>query len=155
MLRLSLGRTIAMKIGTAIFSLTFCASTLLAQSTPPSAPVPAARNAASPLMMQDIIGMPGMEVTMNTVEYAPGASSRPHRHNAQVFVYVLEGRVTMQVKGGPKLTLGPGQTFYENPNDVHTVSANASATEPAKFLVFMVKDKKAQTNPVTSTGATR
>jgi quercetin dioxygenase-like cupin family protein len=81
------------------------------------------------------------EATMVTVEYAPGGSSPEHRHNAHVFVYVLEGSVVMQVKGGKEVTLGPGQTFYESPEDVHTVSRNASATQPARFLVFFAKPK--------------
>jgi quercetin dioxygenase-like cupin family protein len=78
---------------------------------------------------------------MITVTYVPGGASLPHRHDAQVFVYVLEGAMTMQVDGGPATTIGPGQTFYEGPNDVHRVSANASRTEAAKILVFMIKDK--------------
>jgi quercetin dioxygenase-like cupin family protein len=80
---------------------------------------------------------------MVTVEYAPGASSAVHRHNASTFVYVLEGSVVMQVKGGEELTLGPGQMFYESPDDIHSVSKNASRTKPAKILVFFVKDKGA------------
>jgi quercetin dioxygenase-like cupin family protein len=80
---------------------------------------------------------------MLTVEYAPGASSTAHRHNANTFVYVLEGSVVMQVEGGKPVTLGPGQTFYESPSDVHVVSKNASDSQPAKFLVFFVKDKGA------------
>ena len=80
---------------------------------------------------------------MVTVEYAPGASSAEHRHNAHTFVYVLQGSLVMRVKGGKEVTLGPGQTFYESPDDIHTVSKNASATKPAKFLVFMVKEKGA------------
>ena len=80
---------------------------------------------------------------MLTVEYAPGASSTPHRHNAQTFVYVLRGSLVMQVKGGKEVTLGPGQTFYESPEDIHMVSRNASSTKPAKFLVFFVKEKGA------------
>lgn len=80
---------------------------------------------------------------MITVEYAPGGLSAEHRHNAHAFVYVLEGAVVMQVKGGKEVTLGPGQTFYESPEDVHTVSRNASTTKPAKFLVFFVKEKGA------------
>jgi quercetin dioxygenase-like cupin family protein len=79
------------------------------------------------------------------VEYAPGASSPEHRHNAHTFVYVLEGAVVMQVKGGTEVTLRPGQTFYESPDDVHTVSRNASSTSPAKLLVFFVKQKGAPT----------
>jgi quercetin dioxygenase-like cupin family protein len=79
---------------------------------------------------------------MLTVEYEPGASSTKHRHDAHVFVYVLEGSVIMQVEGGKAVTLGPGETFYESPKDVHSVSKNASATKSAKFLVFIVKDKE-------------
>jgi quercetin dioxygenase-like cupin family protein len=112
------------------------------------APANSSRRAGVALMSKDIIGVPAMEVTMGTVEYAPGAKSPPHRHNAQVFVYVLQGHVIMQVKGGPRETLGPGQTFYESPTDIHAVSGNASATEPAKFLVVMVKNKSAKTEPV-------
>jgi quercetin dioxygenase-like cupin family protein len=80
---------------------------------------------------------------MLTVEYPPGAASKSHRHNAFTFVYVLQGSVVMQVKGSPEVTLGPGQTFYESPEDVHAVSRNASNTEPAKILVFFVKNKDA------------
>jgi quercetin dioxygenase-like cupin family protein len=97
----------------------------------------------TPLITKDLAGIAGREGTMVTVEYAPGASSAEHRHNANTFVYVLEGSVAMQVKGGKEVTLGPGQTFYESPDDVHTVSRNASSTKPAKFLVFFVKEKGA------------
>ncbi len=78
---------------------------------------------------------------MITVEYAPGASTPKHRHDAHVFGYVLEGSIITQAEGGQPVTLGPGQTFYETPSDIHAVSKNASATKPAKFLVFLVKDK--------------
>ena len=97
----------------------------------------------TPLMSRDLAAAPGKEVVMLTVDYPPGGSSGPHRHNAQTFVYVLEGSVVMQVKGGPLQTLGPGQTFYEGPDDVHVVSRNASQSKPAKFLVVFVKDKGA------------
>src|SRR5581483_2460355 len=104
----------------------------------------AAREAkVTPLMTKDLAGIAGKEGTMVTVEYPPGGSSAEHRHNAHTFVYILEGSVVMQVKGGREVTLGPGQTFYESPEDVHTVSRNASKTKPAKFLVFFVKDKGA------------
>ena len=96
-----------------------------------------------PLMTKDLAGLNGKEATMLTVEYAPGASSSKHRHNANTFVYVLEGSIIMQVEGGKQVTLGPGQTFYESPDDIHVVSKNASDTHPAKFLVFFVKDKGA------------
>lgn len=95
----------------------------------------------TPLRTQGLAGMPGKEATMLMVTYPPGGSSAEHRHNANVFVYVLEGSVVMQVKGGKELTLGPGETFYESPEDVHTVSRNASNTSPAKFVVFFVKQK--------------
>ena len=97
----------------------------------------------TPLLTKDLMGIMGKEGSMVTVEYAPGASSIEHRHNAHTFVYVLEGSVVMQVKGGKEVTLGPGQTFYESPDDIHTVSKNASSTKPAKFLVFFVKEKGA------------
>jgi quercetin dioxygenase-like cupin family protein len=95
------------------------------------------------LLTKDLAGIPGKEGSMLTVEYAPGASSAIHRHNANTFVYVLEGSIVMQVRGGKEVTLGPGQTFYESPDDIHTVSKNASATKPAKFLVLFVKEKGA------------
>ena len=95
----------------------------------------------TPLLLKDLTGIPGKEALMITVEYAPGATDAIHRHNAHVFVYLLEGSVVMQVRGGEEVTLVPGQTFYEGPQDVHVVGRNASKTEPAKFLVFFVKDK--------------
>lgn len=97
----------------------------------------------TPLLAKDFANIAGKEGVMLTVEYAPGASSAAHRHNAQTFVYVLEGSVVMQVKGGKPVTLTPGQTFYESPDDIHAVSKNASATKPAKVLVFFVKEKGA------------
>ncbi|HEY3784808.1 MAG TPA: cupin domain-containing protein [Steroidobacteraceae bacterium] len=104
------------------------------------APKPAV---VSMLMSHDLTGIAGKEAVMLTVEYAPGGSSPPHRHDANVFVYVLEGAINMQIDGQKQVTLTAGQTFYEGPSDVHVVSANASATQPAKFLVVMVKDKNA------------
>jgi quercetin dioxygenase-like cupin family protein len=95
------------------------------------------------LMARDMPEVSGKEVRMLTVDYGPGAGSLPHRHNAQVFVYVLEGAVRMQVEGTIALTLNPGETFYEGPGDIHTVSANASQTKAARILVFIVKDKAA------------
>jgi quercetin dioxygenase-like cupin family protein len=98
----------------------------------------------TPLLSRDLTGIADKEGTMITVEYAPGAEDPVHRHNAHAFVYVLEGSVVMQVKGGAPVTLHPGETFYEAPNDIHLVARNASKTEPAKFLVVFVKDKGAQ-----------
>jgi quercetin dioxygenase-like cupin family protein len=95
------------------------------------------------LMSKDLTDNPGREALMITVEHAPGGSNAVHRHNAHAFVYVLEGSVVMQVKGGPQVTLTPGQTFYEGPDDVHVVDRNASGTQPAKFLVLLIKDKGA------------
>ena len=100
---------------------------------------------ATPLMTQELAGLPDKEAMMITVEYAPGASTPEHRHNAHTFVYVLEGAVVMAVKGGKEVTLRSGQTFYESPDDVHSVSRNASSTAPAKLLVFFVKQKGAPT----------
>lgn len=97
----------------------------------------------TPLMSEVLTDISGKEGLMITVEYAPGGSSPIHRHNAHAFVYVLEGSIVMQVKGGKEVTLTPGQTYYESPNDVHVVSRNASTTAPAKFLVVLVKDKGA------------
>ena len=95
----------------------------------------------TPLMSKDLADFPGKEGLMITVVYPPGASDPIHRHNAHAFVYVLEGSVVMQVKGGKEVTLTPSQTFYEGPNDIHVVGRNASTTKPAKFLVFLVKNK--------------
>ena len=97
------------------------------------------------LMSKVLTDISGKEGLMISVEYLPGGSDPIHRHNAHAFVYVLEGSVVMQVKGGKEVTLGPGQTFYESPEDVHTVSRNASTTNPAKFVVFFVKQKGAPT----------
>jgi quercetin dioxygenase-like cupin family protein len=109
--------------------------------------VPGALMAQEPsvtsLLSKDLTDFPGKEGLMITVEYPPGGSDPVHRHNAHGFIYVLEGSVVMQVKGGKETTLTPGQTFYEGPDDVHVVGRNASSTKPAKFLVLLVKDKGA------------
>ena len=95
------------------------------------------------LMSKDLTGFPGKEGLMVIVEYPPGSKDPIHRHNAYGFIYVLEGSIVMQVKGGKETTLTPGQTFYEGPDDVHVIGRNASQTKPAKFVVFFVKDKGA------------
>jgi quercetin dioxygenase-like cupin family protein len=95
------------------------------------------------LMTKDLVNFPGKEVTMFTVDYPPGGADPVHRHNASAFVYVLEGSIVMQMKGEEKVTLHPGDTFYEDPAGIHLVGKNASDTKPAKFLVFLVKDKGA------------
>jgi quercetin dioxygenase-like cupin family protein len=110
-----------------------------------SQPIQSARAAESavvtPLMQKDLADVPGKEMLMISVEYPPGSVDHVHRHDAHALVYVLQGSIVMQVRGGKEVTLGPGQTFYEGPNDVHTVGRNASATEPAKFIVVLLKKK--------------
>jgi len=123
----SLGVTVLLTVGLCLLS-----STLMAQE-----------GKVTPLMSEVLADISGKEGLMITVEYAPGGSSPIHRHNAHAFVYVLEGSIVMQVKGGKEVTLTPGLTFHEDPNDVHVVSRNASTTAPAKFLVVLVKDKGA------------
>ena len=98
----------------------------------------------TPLISKDLSDLPGKEGLMITVDYAPGAADPVHRHRAHGFIYVLEGSIVMQVKGGKEVTLAPGQTFYEGPHDIHTVGRNASSTQPAKFLVLLIKQKKAE-----------
>ncbi|HEV7395942.1 MAG TPA: cupin domain-containing protein [Pyrinomonadaceae bacterium] len=114
--------------------------TLMAQQ-PAASKVPQA--SVTPLTSKDLPEFPGKEVLMIIVEYPPGSVDPIHRHNAHAFVYVLDGSIIMQVKGGKEVTLTPGQTFYEGPEDVHVVGRNASNTKPAKFVVFFIKDKGA------------
>jgi quercetin dioxygenase-like cupin family protein len=97
----------------------------------------------TPLLSKDLTDFPGKEGVMLIIEYPPGSTDPIHRHNAHGFIYVLEGSIVMQVRGGQEVTLTPGQTFYEGPTDVHVVGRNASQTKPAKFVVFFVKDKSA------------
>jgi quercetin dioxygenase-like cupin family protein len=112
-----------------------------AQTTQPARAPPKA--VVVPLMQKDLGDLPGKEMVMVTVEYPPGAVESIHRHDACAFVYVLEGSIVEQVKGGKEVTLTPGQTWYEGPDDVHTVGRNASKTKPAKFVVVLVKKKGA------------
>ena len=122
-----------------VLSLALGGGTLVAQD----ATVHSLDATAHPLFSKDLVGLPGKEVSMLTVEYPPGGKDPVHMHHAQAFVYVLEGSIIMQVKGGKEVTLTPGQTFYEGPDDVHVVGRNASNTKPAKFVVFLVKEKGA------------
>jgi quercetin dioxygenase-like cupin family protein len=137
-----------------LVSLSVCLLALTLQSKgaandPPkrTKPPKEAQKAAPPeavveeLMSKDLPDLPGKEGLMLLVTYPPGSQDAIHRHNADAFVYVLEGSIVMQVKGGKEVTLKPGQTFYEGPNDIHTVGRNASQTEPAKFTVLLVKNK--------------
>lgn len=114
--------------------------TLMAQK-PNASQAPQA--SVTSLTSKDLPELPGKEVLMITVDYPPGSVDPIHRHNAHAFIYVLEGSIIMQVKGGKEVTLTPGQTFYEGPDDVHVVGRNASSTRPAKFVVFFIKDKGA------------
>ena len=97
----------------------------------------------TPLMTKELADMPGKEALMILVEYPPNSKDIPHRHKAHTFVYVLEGSIVMQLKGQKEVTLGPGQTFYEGPEDVHVVGRNASSTKPAKFTVLLLKKQGA------------
>jgi quercetin dioxygenase-like cupin family protein len=115
--------------------------TLMAQQPADTSQAPHA--AVTPLTSKDLPDFPGKEVLMITVDYPPGSADPIHRHNAHAFVYVLEGSIIMQVRGGKEVTLTPGQTFYEGPDDIHVVGRNASSTKPAKFVVFLIKDKGA------------
>jgi quercetin dioxygenase-like cupin family protein len=118
-------------------------STLIATSPLMAQDTITPQETITPLMSNDLAEFSGKEVLMYTVDFPPGFSSPVHRHNALVSLYVLEGSVVMQVKGGKEIKLTPGQSWYEGPNDVHVVSRNASSTQPAKFLVCMVKVKGA------------
>ena len=93
----------------------------------------------TPLLTKALSDFPGKEALMITVDYPPGGADPVHRHDAHSFVYVLDGSIVMQVKGGKEVTLTPGQTFYEGPSDLHIVGRNASNTEPARFLVLLIK----------------
>jgi quercetin dioxygenase-like cupin family protein len=115
--------------------------TLMAQQS--SAAKEAPHATVTSLTSKDLPDLPGKEALMIIVEYPPGSVDPIHRHNAHAFVYVLEGSIIMQVKSGKEVTLTPGQTFYEGPDDIHVVGKNASSTKPAKFVVFFIKDKGA------------
>lgn len=110
---------------------------------PEAVPEAAPQAVVTPLMSKPLDDYPGKEALMIAVTYPPGSVDPVHRHHANAFVYVLEGSIVMQVKGGKEVTLTPGQTFYEGPNDVHTVGRNASQTQPAKFIVLLLKNKGA------------
>jgi quercetin dioxygenase-like cupin family protein len=126
-------RTLGIPVAVLVAGLLCAAGTRLSAQQP----------TVTPLMTKGLPEIPGREVLMLTVDYPPGGSDPVHRHNAHAFVYVLEGSVVMQVKGGRQVTLTPGQTFYEGRDDVHLVGRNASSTRPAKFVVVLLKDKGA------------
>ena len=112
----------------------------LASSTAPLADT-ALEPVVTPLMSKDLPDVPGKEMVMIAVEYPPGTVEHVHRHDAHAFLYVVEGTIVEQVRGGKEVTLKPGQTFYEGPGDVHTVGRNVSTTKPAKFIVVLLKKK--------------
>jgi quercetin dioxygenase-like cupin family protein len=116
---------------------------LLAAGTLTAQPPANTEAKVTPLMSKALADMPGKEALVFTVEYAPGGSDPVHRHNAHGFIYVLEGTIVMQVKGAKEVTLTPGETFYEGPDDVHVVGRNASSSKPAKFLVVLFKNQGA------------
>lgn len=107
------------------------------------APTPAAAQQAvvSSLMTRALGDIPGKEMVVLEVTYPVGSHDAVHRHNAHGFIYVLEGSIVMQVRGGKEVTVGPGQMFYEGPQDIHIVGRNASSTTPARFLVFLLKNQ--------------
>ncbi|AYG70071.1 MULTISPECIES: cupin domain-containing protein [unclassified Rhizobium] len=121
-----------------LVSASVCLSGTLAVAAEDSAKV-------TPLMTKGLPDYPGREALMLAVEYGPGGSSPVHKHEADAFVYVVEGSIVMQVKGQKEVTLSPGEAFYESPSDIHLVSRNASDTKPAKFIVVLLKKKS---NPV-------
>jgi len=118
----------------------FISVTLVPKEAPKAAPAEAK---VTPVFSKDLADFPGKEGVMLQIEYPPGSTDAVHRHNAHGFIYVLEGSIVMQVKGGKEVTLTPGQSFYEGPTDVHIVGRNASQTKPAKFVVVFIKDKGA------------
>ena len=123
-------------LGTALAVLAFSVQPIQSAHAEDSAVV-------APLMLKDLPDVPGKEMLMISVDYPPGYLGHVHRHDAHSIIYVLEGSVVMGVKGGKEVTLTPGQTFYEGPNDVHTVGRNASTTKPAKLVVVLLKKKGA------------
>jgi quercetin dioxygenase-like cupin family protein len=118
---------------TTCFALSLAIVPVLSAAAPPSSKVKV-------LMTQALADMPGKEGMMLEVTLPPGGADNVHRHDAHVFVYMLEGSAVMQVQGGKSVTLKPGQTFYESPSDIHVVGKNASGSKPAKFLAVFVKD---------------
>ncbi len=118
--------------GALAFALSLAGGTLMGQDA-----------VVRPLLSKDLAGDSAREISMITVEYPPGASDPVHKHHGQALVFVLEGSIVMQVRGGAPVTLTAGQTFYEGPDDLHIVGRNASRTAPARFLVFFVKEKGA------------
>ena len=129
----------AASVGLAMLFTTACA---MAQHSAPHGTAPEPK--VTPLLLKELADIPGKEALMITVDYPPGGADPVHRHDAHGFIYVLQGSIVMGVKGGKEVTLKPGDTFYEGPNDIHTVGRNASQTKPARFVVMLVKNKGAE-----------
>lgn len=127
-------------MNSALLSLCLSASICLLGALPSAA---AEAAAVTPIMKKDLPDYPGKEGLMISVEYEPGGSTPIHKHEADAFVYVIEGSIVMQLKGKKEVTVSPGETFYESPTDIHLVSRNASKTKPAKFIVVLLKKKDA------------
>ena len=125
-----------------VLALLFTTGSAMAQHTGSHSAAPEPK--VIPLLLKELADIPDKEVLMITVDYPPGGADPVHRHDAHGFIYVLQGSIVMGVKGGKEVTLKPGETFYEGPNDIHTVGRNASKTKPAKFLVMLVKNKGAE-----------
>lgn len=123
-------------LSTLLVSASICLAGTLAAAADNDATV-------TPLMKKDLPNYPGKEGLMISVEYGPGGSSEAHKHEANAFVYVLEGSIVMQLKGQKEVTVSPGETFYEGPSDIHLVSRNASKSKPARFIVVLLKNKDA------------
>ncbi|MBP0638742.1 cupin domain-containing protein [Cupriavidus sp. AcVe19-6a] len=123
--------------------VSFAASLMLSclMAAQPAVAAPEAK--VTPLRTEPLPEYPGKEAEMIIVEYPPGSADPVHRHDAHAFVYVLEGSIVMALKGGKEVTLKPGDTFHEGPNDIHTVGRNASSTQPARFVVLLIKNKGA------------
>lgn len=136
MKRILTSKAYALIVCTLIAALSKVTVTMAAETEAPQAKL-------TELMSKNLTDLPGKEGLMLLIEYPPGSKDPIHRHNAHGFIYVLEGSIVMQVRGGKEVTLTPGQTFYEGPEDIHVVGRNASQTKPAKFVVFFVKDKGA------------
>lgn len=130
-----------MKIHVKKAIVSFAAAVMLPFLIAAAPAVAAPQASVTPLRTEALPEYPGKEVEMIVVDYPPGAVDPVHRHDAHAFVYVLEGSIVMGVKGGKEITLKPGDTFHESPNDIHTVGRNASATQPAKFMVLLIKNK--------------
>ncbi len=126
-----------------------CGAALGCKSTPPrvaaatsTTPPPASSRIVRSQSLPELNGK-RLEVKLIEVSYPPGGASRAHSHPCAVFGYVLEGALRSQVRGDTAATYRAGENFYEPPNGVHAVSANASTKDPVRFLATFVCDSTA------------